>query len=39
MKTNAMTKHSTRTHLSYRELPVGARQQEDRAEYLSERLC
>ena len=39
IKINAMKKPSKRTHPTTRELPFGARQQEDRAEYLSERLC
>jgi hypothetical protein len=36
---NAMTKTSKRPNPFFRELPFGARQQEDRAEFLSERLC
>jgi len=36
---NAMTKPSTRPYPPFRELPLGARQQKDCAEFLSERLC
>ena len=36
---NAMMKTSKRTCPSFRELPFGARQQKERAEFLSERLC
>jgi len=39
MEVNAMTKTSMRYNPFFRELPFGARQQKERAEFLSERLC